>query len=116
MVFGIVGGRLDPQGRLGMAKNLPAGFSGRSAPTASSPQPSGLPAGHTQYEASVDTTSGERNFLKVDATLQQPVGNSSLRVWLGLEQGGQGTRGPTGEQIQRDDLMPLTAFRVQAVH
>ncbi len=50
--------------------DLSAGFSGTSAPTASSPQPSGLPAGYTQYEASVDTTSGERNFLKVDATLQ----------------------------------------------
>ena len=49
--------------------DLSAGFSGSSAPTASSPQPSGLPAGYTQYEASVDTTSGERNFLKVDATL-----------------------------------------------
>jgi len=50
--------------------DLSVAFSGSSAPTASSPQPSGLPAGYTQYEASVDTTSGERNFLKVDATLQ----------------------------------------------
>jgi len=50
--------------------DLSSGFSGTNAPTPVSPQPSGLPSGYTQYEASVDTTSGDRNFLKVDATIQ----------------------------------------------
>ena len=50
--------------------DLSNAFSGSNAPAAVSPQPSGLPTGYTQYEASVDTTSGDRKFLKVDATLQ----------------------------------------------
>ena len=50
--------------------DLSSGFSGTNAPAAVSPQPSGLPSGYSQYEASVDTTSGDRNFLKVDATIQ----------------------------------------------
>jgi hypothetical protein len=50
--------------------DLSSGFSGTNAPTPVSPQPSGLPSGYTQYEASVDMTSGDRNFLKVDATIQ----------------------------------------------
>jgi len=49
--------------------DLSNAFSGSSAPVAVSPQPSGLPNGYTQYEASVSTTSGDRKFLKVDATL-----------------------------------------------
>ncbi|NCY22721.1 hypothetical protein EBX31_12300, partial [bacterium] len=40
--------------------DLSSGFSGTNAPTPVSPQPSGLPTGYTQYEASVDTTSGDR--------------------------------------------------------
>ena len=50
--------------------DLSSGFSGTSAPTASSPQPSGLPAGYTQYEASVNSSTADRGFLKIDATLQ----------------------------------------------
>ena len=49
--------------------NLNAGAAGTNAPTAVNPQPGGVPAGYTQYEATVDSSTGTRKFMKVDAVI-----------------------------------------------
>jgi hypothetical protein len=49
--------------------SLTSGTPSTSAPTTVNPQPSGLPAGYTQYEASVDSSTGTRKFMKVDAVI-----------------------------------------------
>jgi hypothetical protein len=49
------------------ATDLAAGFTGTVTPSRSSPQPSGLPAGYEQYEATL--TNGTKGFLKVEAVV-----------------------------------------------
>ena len=49
------------------ASDLAAGFAGAVAPSKSSPQPSGLPSGYEQYEATL--TAPGRGFLKVEAVV-----------------------------------------------
>ena len=50
--------------------NLRVAAVSTNAPTASATQPTNLPAGYKQYEATVDSSTGTRKFMKVDATLQ----------------------------------------------
>jgi hypothetical protein len=49
------------------ATDLAAGFTGTVPPSRSSPQPSGLPLGYQQYEATL--TAPDRGFLKVEAVV-----------------------------------------------
>ena len=49
------------------AADLAAGFTGTVIPSKSDPQPSGLPDGYEQWEATL--TGGDKGFLKVEATV-----------------------------------------------
>jgi hypothetical protein len=49
--------------------SLTSGTPSTNAPTTVNPQPSGLPTGYTQYEASLDSSTGTRKFMKVDAVI-----------------------------------------------
>ena len=49
--------------------NLRVAAVSTNAPTASATQPTNLPAGYKQYEATVDSSTGTRKFLKVDAVI-----------------------------------------------
>ncbi len=50
------------------ATSLAAGFNGTVTPSLSSPQPSGLPSGYSQYEAAF-TPGADKGFLKVEAVV-----------------------------------------------
>jgi len=47
------------------ASDLPAGFAGKVTPSKSDPQPTSLPSGYEQYEATLST--GTKGFIKVEA-------------------------------------------------
>jgi hypothetical protein len=49
------------------ASDLPAGFAGKVTPSKSDPQPTSLPSGYEQYEATL--TTGTKGFIKVEATV-----------------------------------------------
>jgi hypothetical protein len=49
------------------ATDLAVGFTGAVTPLKSAPQPTGLPSGYEQYEATL--TIGTKEFLKVEATV-----------------------------------------------
>ena len=49
------------------ASDLPAGFAGTVTPSKSDPQPTSLPSGYEQYEATL--TTGTKGFIKVEATV-----------------------------------------------
>jgi hypothetical protein len=49
------------------ATDLAGGFTATVTPSKSSPQPSGLPSGYEQYEATL--TAPDRGFLKVEAVV-----------------------------------------------
>jgi hypothetical protein len=49
------------------ASDLVAGFAGTVTPSKSDPQPTSLPSGYEQYEATL--TTGTKGFIKVEATV-----------------------------------------------
>ena len=49
--------------------NLRVAAASTNAPTVSATQPTNLPSGYKQYEASLDSSTGPRKFMKVDAVI-----------------------------------------------